>query len=165
MRRLGMCLVGLAFVVGCGTDPREGLVTSTVQLMNDTASKVNSVTDKIEEAKKKKEKDKVWDFKDAIQSAEDLDKTGKELQKNYQRVRTLREPTTAEEKDVLKKQFQGQITDAARKLDEANLKLAASFKELEGEFKKDANNAEWLKFRQKLNDAHSQFQVLAVQSK
>lgn len=165
MRWLRMCPVVLAFIVGCGTDPREGYVSSTINLMSDTATKINTLNDKIEEAKKKKEKDKVWDFKEAIDSAEGLKKTGQELQKNYQRVRALREPTTQEEKEAFKQQFQRQITDAAAKLDEANRKLTASIKELEAEFKKDANNPEWTKLQKALADAHSQFDVLAVRSK
>ncbi len=94
---LGMCVS----LVGCGSDPREGLVAATIQEVEAAATKVSNIRNKIDDAVKKTETGKTPDFKEALLEIDGLKKIAKLMQELKVKADALKDKTTEEERKEL----------------------------------------------------------------
>jgi predicted ribosome quality control (RQC) complex YloA/Tae2 family protein len=103
-------------LVGCTSDPREGLVDNTVRNLDSAASKVASIKSRIEEALKKTETGKTPDFKEAILEVDALKKIAKEMQELKMKSDALKDKTTEEERKELASKFQAPLNSAIERI-------------------------------------------------
>src|ERR1022692_2695668 len=145
---LGMCLA----LVGCGSDPREGLVNGTVEKLQNAATKVANINKKIEEAVKKTESGKTPDFKEAILEVESLKNLAKEMQRLKTETEALKEKTPEEEQRALRDKIRGPLNDAIERLSKAKKDLNDTLVAV------DKDHKDALKpVREKLTEAEGEF--------
>ncbi len=155
-RLLGLGWILASFtVVGCGSNPRDGLISTTIEHMSDAASKVASIKDRIGEAVKKAEKEKKDpDFKEAIIAAESLKKTAKDLQALKLETEKLKGGTSEEESKELAKRWKDKLNAVEVRLYTELTELRKVMKEVESQ-NKDALK----ELRAKINEADGEFVV------
>jgi hypothetical protein len=145
-------------VAGCGTDPREGYISSAVGYINDAAGQIGTIKDKVSEAIKKAEDKKLnaaalREANSAIESLRDL---GKKMQLVKQRTDAAGASITEEQKEELRKNYQGKIQSALEGLEEERVKLQKTLQEAE------AIDPEGVRdLRNQLTQAEGVFAVLA----
>lgn len=163
--RKGMVLVSTLlslFLVGCGSDQREGLVTKAVELLDVTHSKVASIHKQIDEAVKKQGSGQL-NLQDAIRAANELKEKGIELQQTAAMIRSLREPVSTDERNKLREQFQERIEGSMAKLDAETVVLNKKMAELEKMDLDSVSKAAVEDLSKKVKEAQGEFDKLARQ--
>ncbi len=158
MLRAGLCL-GLAFLVGCGGDSRESVITNNNNQMADAAATASSIKSKIEEFVKKKElpadkKDEEGakkELDEAIAAAKKLKDIAKEMQALSNKANSVPPPTDDEKKALLEKykkiigdrtaelkiaqrDMKLAVTEASKKFEEPMRPLVTALNDADGEF-------------------------------
>src|SRR5471030_2787657 len=104
-------------MVGCATDPREGLVAAAVEDLNTAASKVTTIKTRLEDAfKKAKETGKDPDFKDVLLDVDGLKKIATEMKIKRNQALALKTSTTTEEQKVLANSIKSKLNDVIGRL-------------------------------------------------
>lgn len=151
---LGLCVS----VVGCGSDPREGLVAATVNDLGNAATKVANIKAKIEDAVKKTEAGKTPDFKEAILEVDALKKIAKEMQELKMKTESLKDKTTEEERKALADQYREQVANVVERLSKTRKELIEAIASVESQHK-DA----FKPVRDKLVEAEGEFEAISRQ--
>ena len=147
-----------ATLVGCGSDPREGLVAVALGDVENAATKVTNIKAKIEEAVKKTEVGKTPDFKEALLEVDALKKVAKEMQKHKMEADTLKDKTTEEERKDLTEKFRSRVNSAIDRAAKAKKELNDTMVAVETQHK------EGLKIvREKLAEADGEFEAISRQ--
>lgn len=149
---LGMC----ASLVGCGTDPRDGLVAATIQQVEAAATKVGNIRTKIDEAVKKTEPGKTPDFKDVLVEVDGLKKIGKSMQELNVRVAALGSKNTEEERKRLTDENRAPLKKALERIAEAHAKLNETLAAVETDHKDALKTV-----RDKLTEADAEFEAIS----
>jgi chromosome segregation ATPase len=142
-------------LVGCGTDERAGLVATTVTQLEDAATKVANIKRKLDEAVKKTKVGENPDFKDVNAEVDSLKKIAKQMQELKLKADALKEKTTAEEREELKK-YRGNVNTAIDRLSTSRKELNETLIAAE-EHHKEALKA----VRDKLQEAEGEFAAIA----
>jgi predicted nucleic-acid-binding protein len=153
---LGAALVMGVTLVGCGSDPRKGLVDGTVENLQNAATKVANINKKIDEAVKKTESGKTPDFKDAIQEVESLKDIAKKMRTLKTETEALKEKTPEEEQKALRETIRGPLNDAIERLSKAKRDLNDTLAAVEQEHKDALKTV-----REKLTEAEGEFEAIA----
>ena len=149
---LGMC----ASLVGCGSDPRDGLVAATIQQVDAAATKVTSIRTKIDEAVKKTDPGKTPDFKDVLVEVDGLKKIGKSMQDLNVRVAALGNKNTDEERKRLTDENRGPLKIALERIADAHAKLNQTMAAVEADHKDALKTV-----REKLTEADAEFEAIS----
>ena len=154
-----MLLVSLT-LSGCGTDPREGHISTIIQNLNDAATRIGSIRESVASAVKKAENNtlKKEDLNSALESIKSLSDTGKKFQELKNQTDSLAASTSEEDRKAFREKFQNQLSSALTRAEEERRGLEVAVKEAE------AVNAEQMKdLRQKLTEADGVFFGVARQ--
>jgi len=151
---LGIC----STLAGCGSDPREGLTSVTVHLINEAATKVTTLKGKIEDAVKKTESGKTPDFKDALAEVDALKKIAKEMQGKKMEADALKNKTTEEERKDLTEKTSEPLNRAIDRVAKANKELNETIASLEPQYKEALKTV-----REKLAEANGEFEAISRQ--
>ena len=124
MNRLWMLCVAfgmITFLVGCGGDTREGLVTDTIQRMGIATSEIGLITEAVNKAVDdvKNKKTKQLDLTEAKKLAGKLKETGAKIVEIKQRIDMVRSQITDSERQQYAESQQEALNTAFRKLLEA----------------------------------------------
>jgi len=162
MRSLVRCglFIALLGIVGCGSDPREALISSTIGYLNEAANDISRIRDRVDEAVKKQENKKLnaKELKDATSEVDSLKELTKKMQIAKQKIESVSGSTTAEQREALRQQFQQKLSSAMASIEEQRLALEKSIVAAE------AVDAESVKdLRSKLTEAEGSFVILARQ--
>jgi len=162
MRSLVRCglFIALLGIVGCGSDPREALINSTIEYLKQAANDVTTIKDHVDEAVKKQENKKLnaKELKEAYSAIDSLKEVPKKLQIAKQRIESVSGSTTAEQREALRQQFQQKLSSAMARIEEERLALEKSITAAEAV---DADSVKDL--RSKLTEAEGSFVILARQ--
>jgi hypothetical protein len=162
MRSLVRCgmFIALLGIVGCGSDPREALINSTIEYLKQAANDVATIKERVDEAVKKQENKKlsVKELKEAYSAIDSLKEVPKKLQIAKQRIESVSGSTTAEQREALRQQFQQKLSSAMARIEEERLALEKSIAAAEAV---DADSVKEL--RSKLTEAEGSFVILARQ--
>jgi hypothetical protein len=162
MRSLVRCgmFIALLGIVGCGSDPREALINSTIEYLKQAANDVATIKERVDEAVKKQENKKlsVKELKEAYSAIDSLKEVPKKLQLAKQRIESVSGSTTAEQREALRQQFQQKLSSAMARIEEERLALEKSIAAAEAV---DADSVKEL--RSKLTEAEGSFVILARQ--
>lgn len=162
MRSLVRCgmFIALLGIVGCGSDPREALINSTIEYLKQAANDVATIKERVDEAVKKQENKKLSakELKEAYSAIDSLKEVPKKLQLAKQRIESVSGSTTAEQREALRQQFQQKLSSAMARIEEERLALEKSITAAEAV---DADSVKEL--RSKLTEAEGSFVILARQ--
>jgi oligoendopeptidase F len=162
MRSLVRCsmFIALLGIVGCGSDPREALINSTIEYLKQAANDITTIKDRVDEAVKKQENKKLnaKELKEAYSAIDSLKEVPKKLQIAKQRIESVSGSTTAEQRESLRQQFQQKLSSAMARIEEERLALEKSIVAAEAV---DADSVKDL--RSKLTEAEGSFEMLARQ--
>jgi hypothetical protein len=152
--------IGLLGIVGCGSDPREALINSTIEYLKQAANDVTTIKERVDEAVKKQENKKLnaKELKEAYSAIDSLKEVPKKLQIAKQRIESVSGSTTAEQREALRQQFQQKLSSAMARIEEERLALEKSITAAEAV---DADSVKEL--RSKLTEAEGSFVILARQ--
>lgn len=142
-------------LVGCGSDPREGLVAAAVGDLDSAATKVQNIKNKVDDAVKKSS-GKAPEFKEAIAEVDALKKIAKDMQELKLRADALAGKTTEEERKDLTDKYKVQLNQAITRLTKARNELKASIVAAETQ-DKDAVKP----LRDKLEEAEGEFEAIS----
>jgi hypothetical protein len=160
---LGMGLLLLAGVVGCGSNPRDALVNSEINLIRDATVHLRGIKDKVNAAVQKSTSENKpltsADLKPAVDAVTQLREDGKRLQKSKEDTDALKTTTPPEERDELRKRFQGKWEEASVDLEKAQQELDLALRKAEERSNKDTVD----ELKKTLNLAELEFKVLARQ--
>src|ERR1035441_2948164 len=93
-----------SLVVGCCTESRDGLVSSTIQLIELGATEIGNINSRVKEAAKLAETEgKKLDLTLAIDATKKLKDTGDEAQKLKRRIEQVRSQITDEDRETFAK--------------------------------------------------------------
>ena len=151
---LGMCVT----MVGCGSDPREGLVAATIQEVEAAATKVANIRTKIDDAVKKTETGKVPDFKEVLVEVDGLKKIAKLMQELKAKADVLKDKTTDEERKDLTEKNRVPLNKANERVAEARAKLNETMAAVEAQHKDALKTV-----REKLIEADAEFEAISRQ--
>ena len=161
-RLIGYCgTVALCiFLSGCGSDTHEGLVSATVNLMNQAGQEVGIIKGKVTDAIAKSNEGKKFDLTDAIDATKKLKETGDDFQKLKRRIEQIRGQITPEEQIENAKKYRAKLADAFAGLAKERAELSATLQEAE---RLPAANArvDVKNLREKLTEAESPFEALS----
>jgi oligoendopeptidase F len=162
MRSLVRCgmFIALLGIVGCGSDPREALINSTIEYLKQAANDITTIKERVDEAVKKQENKKLSakELKEAYSAIDSLKEVPKKLQIAKQRIESVSGSTTAEQRESLRQQFQQKLSSAMARIEEERLALEKSIVAAEAV---DADSVKDL--RSKLTEAEGSFEMLARQ--
>jgi outer membrane murein-binding lipoprotein Lpp len=167
MKRTLMLLGALAMsitLVGCSSDARKDLISSTMEKLKTAESTLSSANSKIKLAVENAKGSKTDpDFKDAIIDVENLKTIATRLKENRNKANELKANITPEEQADLVKQFKGDlnlvISQLAKATEELRVTLARFDKEGEPEYNyRDLEKFKELRF--KINEANSDFEAI-----
>ncbi len=150
---LGMALN----LVGCSSDPREGLVAAAVTDVDNAATKVTNIKVKIEDAVKKAEPGKAPDFKEALLEVDALKKIAKEMQELKMKADALKDKTTEDQKKELSDTFKIRLNTANERVAKAKKELNDTLVAAEAQ-RKDALKS----VRDKLAEADGEFESISA---
>ncbi len=119
MKRLWM--LGVAFLLcgmlaGCGTETRAGLVTDTIQRINQASSEVGLIASKVKEATDDAKGGKKLDLAKAGEAADKLKQTGVKIVEIKQRIDQVKATITDDEKKEYAKDQQENLNKAFKTL-------------------------------------------------
>jgi hypothetical protein len=161
MKRLLILTVALGTcvsLVGCGSDPRPGLVTATIQEVEAAATKVSTIRSKIDEAVKKTEAGKTPDFKEVLIEVDGLKKIAKQMQELKVKADALKDKTTEEERKELTDKNRLPLNKANERVAEARAKLNETLAAVEAQHKDALKTV-----REKLTEADAEFEAISRQ--
>ncbi len=162
MRSLARCIMFIALLglVGCGSDPREALISSTIEYLNAAANDISRIRGNVDEAVKKQENKKpsAKELKEAVGKVDGLKELTKNLQIAKQKIESVAGSTTAGQREALRQQFQQKLSSAMARIEEERLALEKSIVAAE-ELDKDSVQ----ELRSKLTEAEGSFVMLARQ--
>ncbi len=147
-----------AGLVGCSTDPREGLVAATVGDLETAATKVANIKTRLDDAVKKTEVGKNPDFKEAILEIDGLKKIAAEMKNKKNQADALKDTTTEEEKKELTDRVKGRLVDVVDRLSKAKKELNDTMAQLEVQHKDALKTV-----REKLIEADGEFEAISRQ--
>ena len=161
MKRLLVMTIALGMgvsLVGCGSDPREGLVAATIQEVEAAATKVSNIRNKIDDAVKKTETGKTPDFKEALLEIDGLKKIAKLMQELKVKADALKDKTTEEERKELTDKNRLPLNKANERVAEARAKLNETLAAAEAQHKDALKTV-----REKLTEADAEFEAISRQ--
>ena len=149
------------FLVGCGTDSKEGLIEDTINMVQQAANDVGNIKSRVNEAiKKVDEKGSKLDLADAGKAADQLKKLGEEAQKIKRRIELDRASITDEDRQTYADNKRGKLAsvfgDLIKERNDLNKALDKAEKSNIPNAKKAVND-----LREKIRDAESPFESLA----
>src|ERR1700683_4768915 len=159
MKRVLILAAALAMgttLVGCGSDPREGLVAAAVTDVDNAATKVSNIKLKIEDAVKKAEAGKAPDFKDALLEVDALKKIAKEMQELKMKADALKDKTTEDEKKELSETFKIRLNTANERVAKAKKELNDTLVAVKAQHKDALTTV-----REKLAEADGEFESIS----
>jgi PBP1b-binding outer membrane lipoprotein LpoB len=145
-------------IMGCASDPREGLVDATAGDVETAATKVTNIKLKIEEAVKKTETGKTPDFKEAILEVEALKRIAKEMQDFKIKADALKDKTTEEERKDLADKIKTRLNNAMERVAKAKKELNETMAAVEAQHKDALKTV-----REKLIEADGEFEAISRQ--
>ena len=156
----GIMSITLLGLVGCGSDPREALISSTIEYLNAAANDITRIKDHVDEAVKKQENKKpsAKELKEAIGEVDGLKELTKKMQIAKQKIESVAGSTTAEQRESLRQQFQQKLSSAMAGIEEQRLALEKSIVAAEELDKESVQE-----LRSKLTEAEGSFVMLARQ--
>jgi hypothetical protein len=160
---LGTGLLLLAGAVGCSSNPRDALVNNNINVLRDATVHLRSVKDKVNAAVQKATSENkqltAADLKPAVDAVSQLRDDGKRLQKTKEDTDALKNPTSPEEREELRKRFQGKWEEANVDLEKAQQELDVALRKAEERSSRDTVD----ELKKTLNLAEMEFKVLARQ--
>ena len=145
---------------GCGSDTHEGLVSATVNLMNQAGSEVNVIKGKVTDAIAKANDGKKLDLSEAVEATKKLKETGEESQKLKRRIEQIRGQVTDADREANVKKHRAKLADAFAGLKKERDELNAALQEAE---RLTATNArtDVKNLREKITEAEAPFEALS----
>jgi chromosome segregation ATPase len=125
----------LAGMVGCSSNPREGVLKATIGAVDKATAQLRNVKANINAAVEKSTKEKKdlteADFKPAVAAADELKKVAKELQTLREHADALKDSTPKEEREQLAQQYKGSLQGALVQLEKAQTEVNQAIKQVE----------------------------------
>ena len=143
-------------MIGCGSDPREGLVDAAVVGVETGATKVMNIKNKIEDAVKKTETGKTPDFKEALLEVDALKKIAKEMQDLKIKADALKDKTNEEERKDLADRIKPRLNSAIDRVVKAKKELNETMVAVEAQHKDALKTV-----REKLAEADGEFEAIS----
>lgn len=159
---LSATVVLCSILTGCGSESYEGLVSATINLIDQAGTDVGAIKNKVAEAVKNLDENKVksLDLKPAIKAADALKKTGETAQDIKRKIEHIREKVTEEERKAYAAQQKNRLNDVFRRLLDQREQLRKELDAAEavdnGKYK-----AAVADLRKKITDAESPFEAMA----
>ena len=144
------------FVVGCGSDSREGIVGATVQNLDTAGSKYANIKEKVDEAVKKTEVGKTPDFKEAVAVVDSLKEIGKQMQKLKLEAEAIKHSVSEEEKKEQADRYKARVDTAIERLTKERTTLMETLATVEQQHKGALKV-----LREKLTEAEGEFETIA----
>jgi flagellar hook-basal body complex protein FliE len=160
-RMLGLTgpIVMLVTLVGCESDPREGLISDTKAQLEAAAAKVSKIKGKVDEAvKKATETNKPPDFKETAEEAAGLKQIAAQMKDLKMKADGLKDKTTDEQRRKLTETYKDPINNAIDRLSKARKELNDKMVEVEKDHKDALKDV-----RAKLVEAEAEFELIARQ--
>jgi DNA-directed RNA polymerase beta' subunit len=164
MKRLWM--LGVAFflcgmLAGCGTETRAGLVTDTIQRINQASSEVGLIAKSVKEATEEAAKEgKPLNLTKASEAADKLKQTGVKIVEIKQRIDLVKTTITEDEKKEYARDQQENLNKAFKTLLQNQQDLRDALVAAEA-----INKAKTDELRKKIVDAISPFEAQAKGSR
>jgi chromosome segregation ATPase len=152
------------FLSGCTADSHEGLITSTIDILDKAAQEVGNITTSVDKAvtnfKKGRDEGKQvkLDLTEAKKAAEKLKVTGEELQKVKRQIEQIRGSLTEEQKRANAKNKQPGLNDVVKTLLKKQEELRHALAVAE-EVNPPASRGEVGELRKSIIDAESPFEA------
>lgn len=149
-----------SLVVGCGTESRDGLVSSTIQLIELGATEIGNINSRVKEAAKLAETEgKKLDLTLAIDATKKLKDTGDEAQKLKRKIEQVRAQISDEDKKGNATKHKAKLTAAFQELLTQKEQLRTALAEAE-KISPSAKTAV-KDLRDKIVEAESPFEALS----
>jgi predicted nucleic acid-binding Zn-ribbon protein len=156
----GSTLVVCGLLIGCGSESRDELVKTTINVMEESATQVGTIRGKVDEAIKKTQRENTpLDLAEAVKAAEELKNLGTQAQQLKRRTEAARDVITDAEREANAKGYRGRIEEVINRLEEERVGLRKSLQTAEGLNKKKTDE-----LRKKITEAEVPFEALARQS-
>ena len=150
-----------SLVVGCGTESRDGLVSSTIQLIELGATEIGNINSRVKEAAKLAETEgKKLDLTLAIDATKKLKDTGDEAQKLKRRIEQVRSQITDEDRETFAKKHKEGLNAAFKTLLQKREELRLTLADAE-KLQVPGAQVAVKEFRDKLVEAESPFEALS----
>lgn len=155
-RLLGLSILGLAFAIaGCGSDPREGLISTTIENMRNAASQLANIKDRINEMVKKTDKG-TPDMKPVLEAVKSLKDIAKDVQKLLLQTEKIKEPLSEEDQKRLTSKYGEKLNDAITQINKERKGLKEALDSAEAKFKDAAKD-----LRKRIEETDGEFEVIA----
>lgn len=154
---LGLCMI----LTGCGSDTREGLISDTINMVNQAGTEIDVVQKAVDSAmKESKTKGTKLNLAAAIKAADKLKQTGDNTLQIKARIDMVKSQLTPEDQQANADKMGGEITGALKNLETKQNALRKTMAEAEKLDVPDAKRAVE-ELRKKLTIAESPFEALA----
>jgi hypothetical protein len=151
-------------VSGCSSDSRDVQVNKAINVLELASTKLANVRAEVEKASKKAKETggeiKAKDLDEAVKSADELEKLAKSMQAINGDVDALKDTITKEEREDLKKKYQGRLEQVVKRVDEEQKSLDASIREAEN-LNINVNKDALEPLRKKMEKLNGEFQNLS----
>ncbi len=145
------------FMVGCGGETHEKLITDTINRMNVAATEVGNIKARVDDAVKRVvDKNEPFDLTDAIEATSKLEETGAEFERLKQRIEQVKSQVKDDERKAFAENQKAKLNTAFKSLIDNREELRKSLLEAEKHDKKAVDT-----FRTKLAKAEGLFVALS----
>lgn len=157
------CLFSLG-LVGCTSDSHEGLVSETIEMLDNATTAIKNITKQVETAVETAEKNnQKLDLSKAMAETKKLKKTGEDAQFLKKRIEEQRAQITDENRKAYAEKKKAALNDAFKALlrQKDDLRKAlANAENRDGQFK-DQFKAQVKELRERLVEAEGPFEALS----
>jgi hypothetical protein len=150
-----------AFVPGCSSDTNDGLLTTTIQLIDLAATDVGNIKSRVKDAiADAQNNNKKLDLTAAIKATEALKERGKDAQELKRRITHMRSDVSAKDQEINAKKHKNGLNVAFSNLLKEREELKSALAEAE---RLDRANAKAAvkDLREKIIEAESPFEALS----
>ena len=148
-----------AAIAGCSSDTHEGLVSDTIQMIENATNKIDNIKIKVDEAVKRMETTRKLDFSDADEACKQLKEAGDDAQKLRQRIERVRAKISDDERARNLEKFRGPLNSQYGNLLKKKEELRTALSDAE---KLGGNAKQAVKeLRDKIIQAESPFEALS----